>query len=43
MLFNSGGVVLVLPFLPVIARALERVIPDTSAAQPEAAGAPAPG
>lgn len=31
MLFNGAGVALALPFLPMIARALERLIPDASA------------
>jgi phosphate:Na+ symporter len=29
MIFNTVGVVLVLPFLPMVARALERLIPDS--------------
>jgi Na+/phosphate symporter len=41
MIFNVAGVVLVLPFLPAIARVLERLIPERSeraAAQVVAAG-----
>jgi phosphate:Na+ symporter len=34
MIFNCVGVVLVLPFLPAIARVLERVIPDRSERAP---------
>jgi phosphate:Na+ symporter len=42
MIFNIAGVSLVLPFLPWIARALERLIPDTEASKTESSGAPVP-
>jgi phosphate:Na+ symporter len=37
MLFNGVGVALVLPFLPAIARLLERLLPDTEHAEARAA------